>query len=224
MQEKTVDATLDAFLKKPVTTNVKNNKDREDLANDSELPDDVEDDEPCTQAQRDEIWGLFCDLNTATLDPAKLAQLQKMNEFTKSEAENMINMCKSLRANNFSKVTTKNVMEMVSRELLHESVVKTEMDRMLSDDVLVSEMNAFFGTVLSKLGRLRGPFMFGIYILSNMRRYSAHIINESKSSITYPEGSHAPPTVPVDDGGTIADGQNNVADKTHAVLLGKHNE
>jgi hypothetical protein len=221
MEEKSVDPHLDAFLSKPVTVDEHNKDgDRSHLAQDSEIHEELE---LCSQAQRDEILSLLCDLNPNMIDGDKLNRMQQLNDATKEEADQVIMLCKSLRAASFSKVITKNIMNMVTGELLDGDDQKA-IDNMLDDELLVSEMNVFFGTVLSKLGRLRGPFMWGVYLLAAWRKQKRERYHVQTKFRPQPPGSHAPSTVSTADGGTVADGKNYATDKVATVLLGKQNE
>jgi len=165
------------------------------------------------------FFSLLTQLSGQPIDDSVLPQIQKIKSLNQGEAETYIECLTAVQNHRFSKGVTQSALDTIAHSVLHPED-KTAIDNIIKDPVLLDEMNTAMGFFFAKLGWLRGPFMLGIYLSSaylRQKRDGFKIRNYSPESTK----DHAHSPVPVDGGGKITNGQDNINDKTSNILLAK---
>jgi len=133
-----------------------------------EVGDEPEEDQeispnPITDTQKRKLFQLLSNLNHVGFDSHTLERLLKINNLNEQEAKHLIDYAEVLKDTQFSKEVTSRIMEGITFYTLNhpDEVVQ----KLTADETLVNELNYFFGSVLAFLGKLKGPFMFGTYLM-----------------------------------------------------------
>jgi len=227
MEETSVDPDLEAFLKRPASNNAaKGNVNIKDDELGGEDEGNESDDLPCSSTQRERIYSLLSQVQGPNITPEGLATVEKIKKLSKREAEGYIECLKAVQNTKFSMEVTSRMVKRMGDIATHPKDLET-VKELSRDAILISEFNVIFGEIFAKLGRLKGPFMFGVYCASswldnmnvtyNKRNFNPFIGGNEHSE---QKGNHDAPPVQADGGRQVSDGKNHADGKTDGVLLG----
>lgn len=159
-----VDPHLEEFLAEPLTHE---HGERKGVAILDE--EGLEEEEPSigeqasTTGQRDEIYRLIGQTTGQNPPPKALEIVDRIKKLNFAEAQSYLECLNAVKDQQFSYGVTQRTMSMITHGLVYPGDEETE--KLVSqDEILMAEMNVTFGNIISKIGRLKGPFMYGLYL------------------------------------------------------------